>query len=79
MPERVDLDAVQARYEAAIWFNAAGPSESMRTVLESVQDVPALVAELRDAREVINQARLQSRPHAYLRRALITYDQASSS
>ena len=49
--QRVDLDAVQVRYDAAVWFNAAGPPETMRTVLASVQDVPGLVAELRELRE----------------------------
>lgn len=41
--------------------------------------LPALVAELRAAREVIDQARLQSRPHAYLRKAIAAYDKAVTS
>jgi len=50
MAERIDLDAVPVRYDAAVWFNAAGPPETMRTVLASVQDVPAMVTELRELR-----------------------------
>ena len=64
----IDLDKLE---QAA--RDADNPSaEIPRTVL-------TLVAELRAAREVVNQARLQSRPHVRLRAALNAYDQAVES
>jgi len=54
MAERVDLDAAMERYQTAMWFNAAGPTEMVRTILDSVQDVPALVAELREVRQALH-------------------------
>jgi hypothetical protein len=45
-------------------------------IVEMHRLLPRLATELRAAREVVNQARLQSRPHARLRKALTAHDQA---
>lgn len=66
MGERVDLDAAQARYQAAADLGGAHElaPHNYRDLKRSWQDVPALVAELRVAREVIDAA------HAVFRRGL---------
>jgi hypothetical protein len=55
MAQRVDLDAVKKRMYAAA-------SGTWLAIEESATDVPALVAELRAAREVVEEARVWSAP-----------------
>jgi hypothetical protein len=54
MSGRVDLDAVMADYEAA---RQAAWSGSITPLVELAKQVPALVAELGAAREVVDAAR----------------------
>jgi hypothetical protein len=68
---RIDLDQV-LDYVADAKGTFTEDDSYVACVLE---DVPLLVEELKAARRVIDQARLQSRPHAYLRRALSAYDE----
>lgn len=82
---RVDLDAVQARYERAADNHGDHPlaPTSYRSLVESWEDVPALVAELRSARELVEAVRPFRRPlgvshgnFTALDEALDAYDEA---
>lgn len=79
MAERAHLDAALERNgEARRWAWRQKEAIPFEVAEHFNHDVPALVAELWDAREVVEQARLQYRPHAYLRAALERYDQATT-